>query len=71
MNKKWIQRKKDTISAEYDERKVFSYLKKKKKKEKNIESNPPLYPPPSQIHTHTKKNQSKTAAMHLRFHHGQ
>jgi len=34
VNKKWIQRKKDTISAEYDERKVFSYLKKEEEEER-------------------------------------
>lgn len=71
VNKKWIQRKKDTISAEYDERKVFSYLKKRRRRNKKILK--VTRPFPSSLpnpHTH-KKNQSKTAAMHLRFHHGQ
>ena len=64
VNKKWIQRKKDTISAEYDERKVFSYLKRRRRrKKKNIKSNPPLsLLPPKPTHTQKKSKQDRRNA---------
>ena len=57
VNKKWIQRKKDTISAEYDERKVFSYLKKRRRrrKKKILKVTRPLsLLPPKNPHTQKK-----------------
>ena len=56
VNKKWIQRKKDTISAEYDERKVFSYLKKKRRRKKKIlkVTRPFTLLPPKPTHTQKK-----------------
>lgn len=56
VNKKWIQRKKDTISAEYDERKVFSYLKKRRRRKKKIlkVTRPLSLLPPKNPHTQKK-----------------
>ena len=56
VNKKWIQRKKDTISAEYDERKVFSYLKKRRRKKKILKVTRPFPSSLPNPHTHKKKS---------------